>query len=79
MNVVSLVILLVNAVCVVVLEDVVVAAPLDIEEVLVMVAGATVPAGVHLDAAACLLVVAALVGRLHIVEERRCHMPMVMA
>ena len=39
MNVVSLVISLVNAVCVVVQEDVVVVVPLDIAEVLVMVAG----------------------------------------
>lgn len=39
MSVVSLVILLVNAVCVVVQEDVVAAAPLDIVEVPVMAGG----------------------------------------
>lgn len=51
MSVVSLVILLVNVVCGVVLEDVVAAVPLDTVEALVMVAGATVLVGGPLDVA----------------------------
>lgn len=70
--------MLVNVVCVVVQEGAVVAAPLDIVEVLVMVEGATVPVGGHRGVAVCHLVGAAIAGRHPIVDERRCHMPMVM-
>lgn len=77
MSVGSLAILLVNVVCVVAQEGVVVAAPLDIVEVLVMVAGAIVLVGGHQDVAVCHLVDAAIAGRHHFVDERRCHMPMV--
>lgn len=81
MNVVSLVILLENAVCVVVQEDAAVAALPDIAEVLVTVAGAIVLVDVHLDVVVFLLVDAALAGHHHhrTVDEKRCHMPMAMA
>lgn len=38
--------------------------------------GAIVLVGGHQDVAVCHLVDAAIAGRHHIVDERRCHMPM---
>lgn len=77
MSVVNLVTLPVNAVCVVVLEDVAVAA-LGTAGAQVMVVGAIVPAGDPQDAAVCLLVGAAIAGHQDIVDVRNCHMPMEM-
>lgn len=74
---VNLVILPVNAVCVVVLEDVAVAA-LGTAGAQVMVVGVTVPVGDPQDAAVCLLVGAAIAGHQDIVDVRNCHMPMEM-
>lgn len=70
----SLGILLVNAVCAVVLDDVVVAA-LDIVGAQVMVEGVTALVHALLDAAVCHLVGAAATASLHHIEDvRNCHM-----
>lgn len=75
MSVVSLVILLVNAVCVVVQEDVVAAAPQDIAGAQVMVEGATALVDGPLDAAVCHLVGAAIAGHHHhTVDVKNCPM-----
>lgn len=80
MSVVRLVTLLVNAVCVVVQEDVVAAAPLGTGGAQVMVEGATVPAdGPPQDAAVWHLVGVVTAGHhRHTVHVRKCHMLMEM-
>lgn len=76
MSVVSPVILPVNAACVGLLEDDVVAAPKGIAGAQVMDVGVTVHMGDLLDVAVCHLVVAAIAGHHHhIVDVRSCHLP----
>lgn len=77
MNVVSLVILPVNAVCVVVQGDVV-AAVLDIAGARVMDGGVTALVGDPQDAAVFHLVGVVIADHHHTVGVRSCHMPMEM-
>ena len=78
MSVVSLVILPANAVrvvVVVVVQEDIVAAALDIAEAQVMDEGVTVLVGDPQDTAVCHLVGAAIAGPQHIVDVKKCHMP----